>query len=294
MLVEPIYVCMGFSLYINSRIEVEGWDIEILFRDFAEKLKDKTKSGAAAILLLIFFCLPVNTFADGGAPAGGGSFTETDDVPLEKLQDIFNSYDFGGEKETWGIRLKKPLKNIEFPSFDSEKMKERLKRMQHIREAFAFTLRFVLIAVISALVVFLFFYLRKFKQSRDGGDDRPRINPLNKTREENPELLLEKALHFHEQGDTRLAWGYCTAAAILSWPFYRGLDFPPNATENDCANKISSMASGGNSFCNIEEAQVFRNLIKNWVYFAYAQRLPPDGSFEQVVSFCKLLRAADG
>jgi hypothetical protein len=41
MLVETLYVCMGFSLYINSRIEVEGWDIEITFRSFAEKLRKK-------------------------------------------------------------------------------------------------------------------------------------------------------------------------------------------------------------------------------------------------------------
>jgi hypothetical protein len=37
MLVESIYVCMGFSLYVNSRIKAEGWDIEIIFKSFAEK-----------------------------------------------------------------------------------------------------------------------------------------------------------------------------------------------------------------------------------------------------------------
>jgi hypothetical protein len=31
-LIESLYVCMGFALYLNSRIEVEGWDIELLFR----------------------------------------------------------------------------------------------------------------------------------------------------------------------------------------------------------------------------------------------------------------------
>jgi hypothetical protein len=28
---------MGFGLYLNSRVEVEGWDIELLFRDFAAR-----------------------------------------------------------------------------------------------------------------------------------------------------------------------------------------------------------------------------------------------------------------
>jgi hypothetical protein len=35
LVVESLYVCMGFGLYLNSRVEVEGWDIELLFRKFA-------------------------------------------------------------------------------------------------------------------------------------------------------------------------------------------------------------------------------------------------------------------
>ncbi|GHU46789.1 hypothetical protein FACS1894200_01090 [Spirochaetia bacterium] len=30
ILIGSLYVCMGFGLYINSRIEVEGWDLELL------------------------------------------------------------------------------------------------------------------------------------------------------------------------------------------------------------------------------------------------------------------------
>jgi hypothetical protein len=37
ILVESLYVCMGFGLYINSRVEVEGWDLQILFNKFSER-----------------------------------------------------------------------------------------------------------------------------------------------------------------------------------------------------------------------------------------------------------------
>jgi hypothetical protein len=274
MLVEPVYVCMGFCLYINSRIRVEGWDIEIIFRNFAKKLKDKSKNGVMVVLFMLFLFLPLKTFADAGE-----SYKASGDVPLEKLQAIFDSSDFGSEKETWGIRLKKPLEKRDVPSLKGN--------MERLKEAFALTLRFFLAALIAALVVLLLFYLRKFRRDRGGGVNRPYIKLLHKTHEENPELLLEKALSFHEQGDTRLAWGYCTAAAILSWPFYRGVNFPPNATESDCAGLVSSS-------CNTEEAQIFGKLIKNWVYLAYAERFPPEGSFEEAVAFCKSLRAANG
>jgi hypothetical protein len=39
LVVESVYVCMGFGLYLNSRVEVEGWDIELLFRNFAARRK---------------------------------------------------------------------------------------------------------------------------------------------------------------------------------------------------------------------------------------------------------------
>jgi hypothetical protein len=35
ILAESLYVCMGFGLYVNSRIELEGWDLELLFRKLA-------------------------------------------------------------------------------------------------------------------------------------------------------------------------------------------------------------------------------------------------------------------
>ena len=37
--VAPFYVCAGFMIYINRRIELEGWDIEIGFRLLAERLQ---------------------------------------------------------------------------------------------------------------------------------------------------------------------------------------------------------------------------------------------------------------
>ncbi|MDR0688774.1 MAG: glucose-6-phosphate dehydrogenase assembly protein OpcA, partial [Spirochaetaceae bacterium] len=32
LLVESLYVCMGFGLYVNSRMEREGWDLQLLFQ----------------------------------------------------------------------------------------------------------------------------------------------------------------------------------------------------------------------------------------------------------------------
>jgi hypothetical protein len=39
IIAESLYVCMGFGLYINSRIEVEGWDIQLMIANFVNSKK---------------------------------------------------------------------------------------------------------------------------------------------------------------------------------------------------------------------------------------------------------------
>jgi hypothetical protein len=274
MLVETIYVCMGFSLYINSRIEVEGWDIELMFRNFAKKLKEKSINGSAGIKLnglLIFFCLvclffPVKSFASPSAAEG--------EAPVEILQNILNSPDFGGERDTWGIRLKKPIQYRE-PAGPS---------MEKVRWVLAFILRLILISLIIGIIVFLYLYLRRTIYKTKSTAKNFSLKALENYPAETPEALLEKAENYFLQGNYRLAWGYCTASLIVSWSFYRGFLFPPNATEIDCVNLVCSVPSFNS------EAQVFNRLINHWVNFAYAGRLPPADSFSEAVSFCKSLR----
>ncbi|MCL2793533.1 MAG: hypothetical protein FWD87_10650 [Spirochaetaceae bacterium] len=44
ILIETLYVCMGFGIYINSRVEVEGWDIQLLLQNFEKQKKQKPGS----------------------------------------------------------------------------------------------------------------------------------------------------------------------------------------------------------------------------------------------------------
>ena len=46
-IVEPLYVAGGFSLYLNRRTVLEGWDIEIAFRRMARRLFEQSGSKAA-------------------------------------------------------------------------------------------------------------------------------------------------------------------------------------------------------------------------------------------------------
>ncbi|MCY1409509.1 hypothetical protein D9M71_248600 [compost metagenome] len=64
---EPVYVACGFTLYLNRRTALEGWDIELQFR----RLRQRLSGSAYALLLglgLVFAQLPQPAMADD-APA---------------------------------------------------------------------------------------------------------------------------------------------------------------------------------------------------------------------------------
>ncbi|MCL2442664.1 MAG: hypothetical protein FWD13_04275 [Treponema sp.] len=269
MLVETIYVCMGFSIYINSRIIIEGWDIEIFFRNFAKKHKNKINN--VLLIVIIFTCLfmPVKGYA------------YDDHVPLDELQVILDSPEFGSEEDTWGIRLKKPIQLNNDMEFDMD-------RMSRVRQIIALIFRFIIIGSIAGLIFFLIQYLRKTGKSSSGRIKNVTKKIQHKKHGEDIKQLLDKAFEFYKKGEIRLAWGYCTAAVIQSWTSYKSIVFPPNATESDCLNIVNLKAAGS------PEAFTFNTIIKNWIYLAYAGRLPPEGSFEEAAALCDRIRTENG
>src|SRR5690606_17282231 len=48
-LVAPVFVACGFSLYLNRRVKLEGWDIEIAFKRMAQKRGLQTFALATAL-----------------------------------------------------------------------------------------------------------------------------------------------------------------------------------------------------------------------------------------------------
>ncbi len=63
-LIEPFYVAASFTLYINRRTQLEAWDIELVFRQIAKRLKNTGRK----LLSLIALSLIVFTMVAIGAP----------------------------------------------------------------------------------------------------------------------------------------------------------------------------------------------------------------------------------
>jgi hypothetical protein len=282
LVVESLYVCMGFGLYLNSRVEVEGWDLELLFRGFA----GRRGRGAITALLLCSLALlrPAPGFGEG-AEAGTGFEIALPpelgkDRPAEDLERIIRR-DLGTEKKTWGIRLKQPG--------DSESLLDQFNLAPWVRvfqRAGALTLRAALILAFGALALAGGIYA--YRRRRAAGPSR-REAPSAVPQDTPPALaepggLVEEAGRLYRRALPREAWALCYAAALEALSRYRNFRFPPGATEYRCLALVRGRRE------ERQTARDFAKLIRHWVPLAYGGNPPPEGAFEEslawVMSLC--------
>jgi hypothetical protein len=277
ILVESLYVCMGFGLYINSRVEVEGWDLQILFQKFAGPA---VKTILLLCLFLVFIpaahseekpAAPVEYFPEFFPAVPEGSFAG--------LEEILASPDFGSEKESWGIKFKKSREPIETPEINFAPWMEKIKR------AFGLMLRSFLVLAVLAFAGFAFYRfwkMRGYSFRRKGmsrGGVKTYTGPV--LPHESLESLFAMADDFYRRGFFREAWAACFAGCMGIIARRYALSFPADATEYGCLKLVRSALP--------EEGGNFGYLVRNWILVAYGGRNPSQGVFEEALAYGRSL-----
>jgi hypothetical protein len=315
VLVESLYVCMGFGLYINSRVEVEGWDLQLLFQKLAGPEKPVTAintntnntntntnstntntnntngntnnvAGVMAIFVAcIFLALPRAVYAQEPQEP------EEDDEAIELVEYFADDFPAAGEGAL--ERLEEILASPDFGSekegwgirFKESEPKEKAKRpdvnidslLGKIRQAAGFILRALVIFVIAAAAGFVLFWL--WRNRRKGLallGGRGKSYTRPGLSPESPEALFARAEDFFRRGNVREAWAACLAGCLGAYTRYRSLAFPVNATEYGCLDLVRRTLPA--------EAAGFEQLVRDWIFFAYGGRPPADGAFERALA----------
>jgi len=323
ILVESLYVCMGFGLYINSRVEVEGWDLQLLFQKFAgesrqaadnrkKKPKSEMKNALALCLLFAFFLFPLPMSAGtAGNNTGENNSTEynsaenasaesnsvelppvqyfPDNFPspseasIESLKEILSSPDFGYEKEGWGIKFKYGREPNDTPDIELSPLLEKLKQI------FGLFLKLTVISAAAASLGFAVYWLRRFHREgrfRRSGE-KPGMNMYGNPllSREKPEALFAKAEDLFRRGALREAWAACLSGCLAAFTAVYSLYFPADATEYGCLALVNESLPGEKETFK----KAFAELVCNWILFAYGGRPPAAGSFEEALSFGRSL-----
>jgi hypothetical protein len=295
-LVESLYVCMGFGLYINSRVETEGWDIEILFRKIAERKRRSPKAfviPVLAILLTSLVCvLPasaetvqeeeIEKTAGISAELLSPEKTAASDAAL--LEEVLASPDFGQLKKGWKIQFKERNGENKTETFT-------LRNFPRLEELFGIIIRAAAVLIIAGALAASFYQLHKrgmlFAKSKKGipVSSDGTLRKTGKTKED-PEALLETALTLHREGKVREGWALCFRAFLAALARL-GISFPDEATEYEALALARRK--------NVTGAEKFASFINCWVSFAYGGRIPAEGSFNLSIRDCQtLLETASG
>jgi hypothetical protein len=313
--VESLYVCMGFGLYINSRVETEGWDIELLFKkcvdtslrrmpDIRSAPDSHHVSGfcpAAVLPLIVLLCFAVPAQAQVREDSHAGQIPQSEQIVQPEpailvpaaiseqernaLDSIFEAPDFGKEKPTWRLRLKRS---------DAEEPGGKINKafFPNLKEIVGKILRFVLGAALVIAAGFGAVYVYRYKDRLFpplAGKSRPLEGPPDYE----PRQLLEKAEELHRNGKIREAWAYCFRAFIASFTRYftaRHFSLPAEATEYEALAMVRKSAIAAENV----DITGFNLFVSRWVGFAYGGREPAAGMFEEALVSCRSLLVSGG
>ena len=292
ILVGSLYVCMGFGIYINSRVEVEGWDIELLFKKFSEKAASAAKALPAAVmapvLIMVFGLLSsAPLYANDDIAEHNASddtekiyfpdgFLPLEEVPMDALEEILASEEFGGTRPAYRVQPRNLSEPVEPPP-----PRDWNPFFDELREALAQSLRIFIIVIFSGLLIFLLvrhYQLRQLKKPLVFDEAHAFTNPL--AVKGRPELFFEKAQVFFEQGLFRNAWAACLCGVLNSFNLYFGVTFPKQITEYGCLKLVREQFTADTYLTG-----GFGDLVQNWVLLAYGARLPAPGSFEKALEY---------
>ncbi len=276
IIIEVFYVMIGFMLYLNSRIVMEGWGIELGFKRMAERLSGLSKKVLLFINIIgISVILGLSVMPSDAISADNSQVivnTKTDKVILKSiLQDPeINPYHTVTEWEAKNAEKKKEKEEIkpkDFPNADFGNVAE--------------IIRAIIIGVVIIIVLIVLYryryLLQGFSLGKKEENDSPQILfGLAVTPDSLPENIEQTAHHLWQKGDflgvLSLLYRSCLSSLINDYQ----ANIRESHTEGDCLNI-------GKKHLPDEKYHYFHQLTKLWQSVVYAHQQPDSDNINTLI-----------
>ena len=273
VLVMPFHTLAGFALYLNRRIELEAWDIEITFRNLAQRKRQKSSNLLASLfiggLIIVSSSLPTSSFA-----------ATSHDIESAKqlIEEVLSDKDFGEEKlvEKWRFRNMIEENEDKIPEWliDLVEWWEQNFDLKDIDNSINTTAFWLKLLLIGCFILLLFYLFYRFRGPLKGiGKNRTNTTPpeimfgLDVRAESLPDDIPSQVMQLWEQRQHREALGLLYRAALSHLIQKHSLAFKASHTESECAALVQSLGI-------FELSQYFSRLTRLWRRLAYGHRLP--------------------
>ena len=272
-LVIPFHSMAGFALYLNRRIELEAWDIEISFRNIAHR---KRPTPTPAQMLLLPLLVLVTALFTAGTPGNAEAFDGHDrESAAELIEQVLQGEDFGQERVVRKWRFKDWSNDTEeaFPEWiiDFLAWLEAHQELWQGWSGAAFWLKILLVALFGGL---LFHLVRRYRgplsrlvKSRANEDPAEILFGLDVTPESLPADVPAQVMCLWDEGASRAALSLLYRASLSRLIDRYQVGFHGSHTEVECASLVQ--ARGIESL-----SDYFWELTAVWRRLAYGHRLP--------------------
>ncbi len=285
-LIAPFYVAGGFGLYLVRRIELEAWDIEIVFRRMQERHQNRSHSpskGATAVLLAL-----------GLAVSGSVQEVQAQQISASEaqraVQEVLADDAFGKrEMETYweyvGGSRDDSVFSIDLLVDFFEGFFQGIARVGEL-----------LLWVGGALLLVFFAYRiarnRQWLQPEWALPGRKASAPpaelfgLDLRPESLPADLVKETLALLRQGQQRAALSLLYRGSLVRLVHAPGMEIPAGATEGECLRLVRAGRPE-------READFFRRLTHSWLHMAYGHRPLAAGGIEALCRDWRTLYGTD-
>lgn len=259
--IEPVYVACGFTLYLQRRTALEGWDIELRFRQLSARVEAAKR--AAPALAACATLLAVTLALIGPVP-----IARADDSPAKaEVRKVLADPEFGHEGRrrtpvyvgpTWNPKPR------EIKGRDFSWLLELQQLIANGARAIAWTA-----AIFAAL--FALYYIARHLRLRGFWNlrqERPQfLFGLDVRPESLPDDVGGTAAGLVEAGRMREALSLLYRGSLVRF-MDDGIEFLQGDTEGDCMRRVMS-ASG------VARKDYFARLVAAWQQLAYGHREVP-------------------
>ncbi|MGH8026853.1 MAG: DUF4129 domain-containing protein [Pseudoxanthomonas sp.] len=290
--IEPFFVGAGFGLYLNRRTQIEAWDVEIAFRKLRARLTAAAAPFALVLALLGAGLAPLRAQQAQTPPPAAANKPDKEEAPT--LPAVFGDarVDEGRFNKAVDQAYRDPLLNSKrklatWEKRDKSKPKPPPQRdlswMSGLGAGFAFIAEWGLWILVAGLVVILLLTARHWLPWMRGSLRRRKPLPAEVETEvlQLPEILPDNvpaaARRLWAQGKPRHALALLYRASVETMAQRAEVALPPGATESECLRASRRMPDG-------EDRSLFARVVRVWQYAAYAQRLPAQDEFDDLLS----------
>jgi hypothetical protein len=291
-LIAPFYVCSGFLLYINRRIELEAWDIELKFRQMVQRAQSKLM---ALVLVGMLGGLSLGiTFAPHTAVAEteAGVVTITNSEQAKTIIDEVmagEEFNVTEEKRVLKYKLDSDEEDDKEPAEDSdfwERISQLLENFAKSLESLhlALVLEILIWCLLAAGILWLVYLFREqlnflFPSSAKTASKQNKqaeiLFGMKVTEESLPDDVCAEVMALWNSQRERDALALLYRATLSNLIYKHGISFRASYTEGECVRLVRQKADK-------LVADLSADVTRMWQLLAYGHKQPEQGHLEQL------------